>query len=244
MKPCVLIPCYEHGEPLRAVLESLEAYALPCLVVDDGSGPETQARLDAIARDLPFVTVKRLGPNRGKGAALKDGFRWAASLGFTHAVCLDADGQHDATAVPRFLEAMRKEPDALVLGEPIFDSSAPRARIWARQLSRAAVWIATLSLEIRDPLCGMRGIPLAAALRVMRGAEVGNRMEFDPEFAVRAVFEGVPIRNLPVRVVYPVGGLSHFDVGRDFPVMGATYLRLWLGALTRVPQLLRRRGER
>jgi glycosyltransferase involved in cell wall biosynthesis len=244
MKPCVLIPCYEHGEPLRAVLESLEPYALPCLVVDDGSGARTLARLDAIARDLPFVRVQRFSPNRGKGAVLKDGFRWAASLGFTHAVCLDADGQHDATAVPRFLDAMRKEPDALVLGEPIFDASAPRARIWARQLSRAAVWIATLSLEIRDPLCGMRGIPLAAALRVMRGADVGNRMEFDPKFAVLCVFDAMPIRNLPVRVVYPVGGLSHFDVGRDFPVMGATYLRLWLGMLARAPALLRRRGTR
>jgi glycosyltransferase involved in cell wall biosynthesis len=244
MKPCVLIPCYEHGEPLRAVLESLEPYALPCLVVDDGSGPETQARLDAIARDLPFVRIARFAPNRGKGAVLKEGFRWAASLGFTHAVCLDADGQHDASAVPEFLEAMRKDPEALVLGDPIFDASAPRARIWARQLSRAAVWLATLSFEIRDPLCGMRGIPLAAALRVMQAADVGTRMEFDPKFAVLCVFDGVPIRNVRVHVVYPVGGLSHFDVGRDFPVMGATYLRLWLGMLSRAPALLRRRGER
>jgi hypothetical protein len=106
------------------------------------------------------------------------------------------------------------------------------------------VWIATLSLEIRDPLCGMRGIPLAAALRIMRSADVGERMEFDPEFATRAVFEGVPIRNVPVNVVYPKDGVSHFDVGRDFPVMGATYVKLWLGMLARAPRLLaRRRGE-
>lgn len=244
MKPCVLIPCYEHGAPLRKVLESLEPFALPCLVVDDGSGPETLAQLDRIARELPFVRVQRLAPNRGKGAALKAGFRWAAELGYTHALCLDADGQHDVNAVPLFLDAMRKEPDALVLGQPIFDESAPRSRLWARQLSRAAVWIATLSLEIRDPLCGMRGIPLEAALRVTRSAEVGDRMEFDPEFAVRAVFEGVPIRNVPVKVVYPTNGLSHFDVGRDFPAMGATYLRLWLGMLARVPQLLARRSAK
>ena len=244
MKVCALIPCYEHGAPLRAVLESLAPWKLDCLVVDDGSGPDTLAQLDRIARDLPFVRIERLTPNRGKGAALKAGFRWAESLGYTHALCLDADGQHDALAVPRFLEAMRKDPEALVLGDPIFDHTAPRSRIWARQLSRVAVWIATLSLEIRDPLCGMRGIPLAAALRIMRSAEVGDRMEFDPEFAARAVFEGVPIRNVQVNVVYPKGGVSHFDVGRDFPVMGATYLRLWLGMLARAPRLLaRRRGE-
>ncbi|MFI5315839.1 MAG: glycosyltransferase family 2 protein [Myxococcota bacterium] len=239
-----MIPCFEHGEPLRAVIESLVRYDLPCLVVDDGSGPKTQAVLAELARAHDFVRVRRLASNRGKGVALKLGFELAAGLGFTHAVCLDADGQHDATAVPRFLEAMRKEPDALVLGDPIFDESAPRSRIWARQLSRAAVWIATLSFEIRDPLCGMRGVPLAAALRVMKLDPLGARMEFDPEFAVRSVFEGVPIRNLPVRVVYPSDGLSHFDVGRDFPVMGATYLRLWRDMLARAPALRRRRGVR
>ena len=240
MKPCVLIPCYDHGEPLRAVLEAIALYELPCLVVDDGSGAETQARLEAIGRELPFVRVHRLPENRGKGAAMREGFLWAASLGYTHAVTLDADGQHEVATIPLFLEAMRKDPEALVLGEPVFDESAPRSRIWARQLSRIAVWIATLSFEIRDPLCGMRGIPLQGALRVMRETHVGPRMEFDPEFAVRCVFLGMPIRNIPVRVVYPPNGLSHFDVGRDFPVMGATYLDLWRGMLSRIPQLLRR----
>jgi len=239
MKVCALIPCYEHGKPLCAVLESLAPFELPCLVIDDGSGPDTQERLDAIERELPFVRVQRLPVNRGKGAALKQGFVLAADLGFTHAVTLDADGQHEVGKVPDFLDAMRKEPDALVLGEPIFDASAPRSRIWARQLSRVAIWVATLSFEVRDPLCGMRAFPIALALEVAR-AGVGDRMEFDPEFAARAVFAGAPVRNVPVRVVYPPGGLSHFDVRRDFPVMGATYLRLWGGMLARSPQLLRR----
>jgi len=242
MKPCFLIPCYDHGAPLRGVLESLEGYTLPCLVIDDGSGADTLAHLDAIERELPFVRVVRLAPNRGKGAALCTGYRLAAELGFTHAVHLDADGQHDAGAVPRLLEAMRKEPDALVLGEPIFDSSAPRSRLWARKLSVVAVWIATLSRDIRDPLCGMRGVPLDAALRVLARGPVGPRMEFDPEFAVRCVFEGVPIAGVPVAVSYPVGGVSHFDVRRDFPVMGRTYLRLWGEMLRRAPQLLRARA--
>jgi glycosyltransferase involved in cell wall biosynthesis len=242
MKPCALIPCYEHGAPLRGVLESIAPFALPCLVVDDGSGPDTLARLDAIERELPFVRVERLAGNRGKGAALKRGFRLAADLGFTHVITLDADGQHEVAKIPAFLEAMRKDPDALVLGDPVFDESAPRSRIWARQLSRIAIWVATLSFEVRDPLCGMRGFPIALALEVAR-AGVGNRMEFDPEFAARAVFAGAPVRNIPVRVVYPPNGLSHFDVGRDFPVMGATYVRLWLGMLARAPQLLRRRSD-
>ncbi|HTO52965.1 MAG TPA: glycosyltransferase family 2 protein [Myxococcota bacterium] len=236
----MLIPCYEHGEPLRAVLEAIAPHGLPCLVIDDGSGPETLRRLDAIERELPFVRVRRLPQNRGKGVALKEGFALCASLGFTHAITLDADGQHETDAIPRFLEAMRKDPDALVLGEPIFDDSAPRSRIWARQLSRVAIWIATLSFDVRDPLCGMRGIPIDGALQVVQRSHVGDRMEFDPEFAGRWAFAGGAFRNVPVRVIYPPGGLSHFDVSRDFPVMGATYLNLWGGMLARAPMLLRR----
>jgi glycosyltransferase involved in cell wall biosynthesis len=244
VRACILIPCFEHGAPLRGVLESLAPYALPCLVVDDGSGPATREALTRAERELPNVSVQRLERNEGKGVALAAGYRWAASLGFSHALCMDADGQHDAAAVPAFLDAMQKHPDALVLGKPVFDASAPRARIYARQLSRAAVWLATLSLDIHDPLCGMRGVPLALALRVLAASRLGPRMEFDPEFAVKCVWEGAPVVNVPVGVLYPPGGLSHFDVGRDFPAMGATYLRLWLGMLARAPSLLGARSAR
>jgi glycosyltransferase involved in cell wall biosynthesis len=235
-----LIPCFDHGEPLRSVLESLAIFALPCLVVDDGSAPETRAALARAERELSFVRVQRLPENMGKGIALAEGYRLAAAGGFTHALQLDADGQHDAAAVPDFLEAMQKDPDALVLGQPIFDASAPRARIWARQLSRAAVWLATLSLDVHDPLCGMRGVPLALALRVLDGRPLGPRMEFDPEFAVRCVWAGARVRNVPVRVSYPTGGLSHFEIGRDYPAMAATYAKLWAGMIARAPQLVQR----
>jgi glycosyltransferase involved in cell wall biosynthesis len=235
-----LIPCFDHGEPLRGVLESLAPYALPCLVVDDGSAPATQSALARAERELPFLRVHRLPQNCGKGVALATGYRLAAADGFSHALQLDADGQHDVSAVPDFLEAMQKDPDAIVLGQPVFDASAPRARIWARQLSRAAVWLATLSLDIHDPLCGMRGVPLALALRVLAAGKLGPRMEFDPEFAVRCAWAGARVRNVPVRVSYPQGGLSHFDIGRDYPAMAATYARLWAGMLARAPQLLMR----
>jgi len=244
MRACLLIPCFDHGVPLRGVLESLAHYALPCRVVDDGSAPATQDALARAERELPFVRVHRLPQNSGKGVALATGYRLAAAEGFSHALQLDADGQHDASAVPAFLEAMQKDPEALVLGQPIFDASAPRARIWARQLSRAAVWLATLSLDIHDPLCGMRGVPLALALRVLDSGRLGPRMEFDPEFAARCVWAGARVLNVPVGVSYPTGGLSHFDIGRDYPAMGATYVRLWLGMLARAPRLLRARGAR
>jgi glycosyltransferase involved in cell wall biosynthesis len=244
VKACLLIPCFDHGVPLRGVLESLAPYALRCWVIDDGSAAPTIALLARAERELPNVSVHRLPANRGKGVALAAGYRLAAAEGFTHALQLDADGQHDVGAVPAFLEAMQKNPDAIVLGYPIFDESAPLSRIWARQLSRAAVWLATLSLDIHDPLCGMRGVPLALALRVLDAHAHGPRMEFDPEFAVTCAWAGAPVENVPVRVSYPTGGLSHFDVVRDYPAMAATYARLWAGMLSRAPGLLRAKASR
>jgi glycosyltransferase involved in cell wall biosynthesis len=235
MTPSFLIPCFEHGRPLRGVLESLAPFGLRCIVVDDGSGEATRAQLADAARALPFVRVAYLPENRGKGAALSRGFERAAEEGSSHVVMLDADGQHDAAAVPRFLAAMEREPTALVLGRPVFDASAPRSRLWARQLSRWSVWAATRSLAIADPLCGMRGVPVALALRVIRSAALGPRMEFDPEFAVRCQWMGAPIVNLDVRVVYPPDGLSHFRVGRDFAALTRTYARLITTSARRRP---------
>jgi len=240
VRPCLLIPCFDHGVPLRGVLESLAPFGLRCLVIDDGSAEPTQALLARAQRELGFVRVERLAENRGKGVALAAGYRLAASEGFTHALQLDADGQHDVAAVPAFLDAMQKTPEAIVLGQPVFDESAPLARIWARKLSVGAVWLATLSREIHDPLCGMRGVPLELALRVLGEHAHGPRMEFDPEFAVRCVWAGAPVVNVPVRVSYPTNGLSHFDVARDYPAMAATYARLWTGMLARAPRLLAR----
>jgi predicted LPLAT superfamily acyltransferase len=207
-------------------LATLERFHLPCIVVDDGSGPETQAALASARAEMPWVSVHRLAQNSGKGAALMAGYQVAASRGFTHALQLDADGQHDTDAVPLLLAAMERKPEALVLGRPIFDASAPRSRLLGRKLSIWSVWAATRSFAIKDPLCGMRGIPLALALRVMASAELGRRMEFDPEFAVRCVWGGAEVVSVDVNVVYPQGGLSHFRGAADSRALSRTYARL------------------
>ncbi len=241
MKPWLVIPCFDHGEPLRAVLASLAGYGVPALVVDDGSGPATRETLAGLAAEHPWVLVHRLAQNRGKGAAAAAGFRLAAARGATHALQLDADGQHDATDVPRFLDAMAKHERALVLGAPVFDASVPRSRLYGRQISRVLVWLFTLSFQIRDPLCGFRGVPLAPALRLLDRMRIGERMDFDPELAVRLYWEGLEIVSLSTRVRYPPGGLSHFDVVWDDLRLARLYLRLAAGTLVRAPRLLARR---
>jgi glycosyltransferase involved in cell wall biosynthesis len=241
LTPWLVIPCYDHGEALCGVVAALARFGLPALAVDDGSGPATQAILEGLAARHPWLELHRHAENRGKGRALATGYRLAAARGATHALQLDADGQHDLSDVPRFLEAMAKRPEALVLGVPVFDASVPKSRLYGRQLSRALVWLLTLSFEVRDPLCGFRGVPLAPTLRLLERVRLGARMDFDPELVVRLVWEGLEVVSLPTRVRYPEGGLSHFDVVADDLRLAWLYLRLAGGLLPRAPGLLARR---
>ncbi len=205
MNPCAVIPVLDHGAEVRRVLDALAPSGLPCILVDDGSGEDSRSAIEQLARELPWVERLRHERNAGKGAALETGFRHAARAGYTHAVQLDADGQHDAADAPRFVDAMKRKPEALVLGTPVFDASVPRVRLYGRQLSRGLVWLLTLSFEIEDPLCGFRGVPLGPALEVLDAGGVGRHMEAEPGLAVRLLWRGVPVVNVPTRVVYPPG---------------------------------------
>jgi hypothetical protein len=137
---------------------------------------------------------------------------------------------------------MEREPRALVLGAPRFDATAPRSRLYGRQLSRLMVWLATLSFDVEDPLCGFRGIPLAETLAVLAAAPTGDHMEFDPELVILLHRAGVPVRNVPTRVVYRRGGLSHFDAVRDNARLSSVYARSLGVMLARLPGSLLGRG--
>lgn len=244
MKPCLLIPVYEHGAEVGEVLKGLAPTGLRCLVVDDGSGEPTRAALDELASANPWIELYRRTENGGRGAALRDGYRLAGRLGFTHVLQLDADGQHDPRDVARLLEAARAHPDALVLGRPIFDASAPALRLHARKLSQGLVWLETLSFAIRDPLCGFRCFPLRTTLRLIDRTPMGDRMDFDPEIAVRLHWAGLRIVSVPTRVVYREGGVSHYDVVFDTWLIARAHARLVAGMLVRAPLLLGRRFAR
>jgi glycosyltransferase involved in cell wall biosynthesis len=244
-RPCVVVPVYDHARALPALVAALRPLGLTCWLVDDGSGPEcARAVAEAAAADPAWLRHLRLDPNQGKGAAVLAGFRAALAEGFTHAVQIDADLQHRPADIPRFVAASRRHPDAVVCGAPQFDASIPAARYWGRWLTHVLVWVETLSLDIRDSMCGFRLYPLAAAVALDDRAPVGRRMQFDTDAVVRLHWAGVPVLNEPTPVTYPADGVSHFAMVADNRRMVALHLRLLAGMLVRAPRLLARRLRR
>lgn len=241
MNPCTLITIYDNPDTIRDVVKGLAPLGLPCLIVDDGSAAPTVAALEAVREEFPFVQVRAHPRNAGRGAALKTGYRWAHAEGYSHALQLDADDQHDPRSAPDFLAVSRRYPEALVLGDPIFDDGAPRSRLYGRLISRFWVWVDSWSFDVHDPLCGMRCVPLAAAVALLDREPMGDFMDFDPELTVRMQWLGVPIENVPTVVRYFEGGVSHFRMVRDNLRLSSCYARLFFGMLRRSPRLVGRK---
>ena len=239
--PCCVVPIYEHGATIGALIEALAAHRLPIYIVDDGSGAATQAELERLRREFPLVRLARLPRNQGKGAAVMHGLRQARAHGMTHALTLDADGQHDPRDVPRFIERAAARPHTVICGQPIFDQSVPKARLYGRYLTHFWVWIETLSFSIKDSLCGFRLYPLAAACELIDQVAIPRRMDFDTAIAVHLAWRGLPIENLATHVVYPPGGISHFRMLHDNLRLTLMHALLVLGMLVRLPLLLKRK---
>jgi glycosyltransferase involved in cell wall biosynthesis len=239
-----VIPVYNHPATIAAMVAAVHGCGLHCVLVDDGSEPGCAAVLDALAAGRADVTLVRLPVNQGKGGAMMAGLREAHRLAYSHALQIDADGQHDVADIPRFLALSRQHPRAVVCGNPIYDHSVPKGRLYGRYLTHVWVWINTLSLAIRDSMCGFRVYPLHDAVAVINAAHLGRRMDFDPEIMVRLHWRGVPLVNQPTRVAYPEGGVSHFRALQDNWLISRMHARLFLGMCWRLPVLLWRKLAR
>jgi glycosyltransferase involved in cell wall biosynthesis len=241
-KAALVVPCYDHERAIGPMVAALKPLGLHCFVVDDGSGEACRRVLAGLAqREASWVTLCTHAVNQGKGGAVMTGCDAALAAGYTHAVQIDADGQHSADDVPRLLALARAQPEAMVTGYAQYDASVPRSRLYGRYLTHVWVWINTLSLQIRDSMCGLRVYPLAAACPIWRHHAVGRRMEFDSEILVRLSWSGVPVRSIPVPVRYPTDGVSHFDLLMDNVRISYMHARMFFGMLLRLPQLLARR---
>jgi len=242
LKACFVIPYFNHPTTIANVVASVKPLGLPCYVVDDASGDASQPVLSAMAKaEAQWVTVLKHDVNRGKGAAVITGCEAARAAGFTHAVQIDADGQHTSADVPKLLELARRNPNALITGTPVYDDSVPRSRFYGRYVTHVWVWINTLSLRVPDTMCGLRVYPLDVVSNIWNATRIGQRMDFDTEIVVRLVWAGGEVIGLPTRVTYPADGVSHFDVWRDNVRISSMHARLFVGMLWRSPYLIARR---
>ncbi len=233
----VLIPSYNTGPKLLETVEEARRFWKPVWVVVDGSSDGSEERLCRRAEDDPGLRVLSLSRNHGKGAAILHGLREAAKLGFTHALTMDADGQHPASAIPEFQAASAASPDAMVLGLPIFDRSAPPLRVGGRKISNWLARIETLGGDVGDVLFGFRVYPILPLLEVMESCRTMRRFDFDPEAVVRLLWKGVAPVHLPARVRYfspQEGGVSQFRYLRDNLLLARMHVRFLAGLLPRL----------
>jgi glycosyltransferase involved in cell wall biosynthesis len=240
----VVIPSYNPGPQVYATVRAARAAWSPVWVVVDGSDDGTRDGLQAMARADPGLRVLVLEQNSGKGAAVLHALREADAQGFSHALTLDADGQHPAGSIADFMRASQDNPAAMVLGVPQFDASAPALRVKGRRISNWWANLETLWCGIQDSLFGFRVYPVRALLEVMQAGRWMRRFDFDPEAAVRLAWRGVPPLNVaaPVRYLRPEeGGVSHFRYWRDNVLLTWMHFRLMLGFLARLPWLAARR---
>jgi len=243
----VLIPSYNPGKKVYETVEAARAQWEPVWVVVDGSTDDTAAGLQERARSDPGLRVLVRQRNGGKGAAVLDGMLEAGSCGFTHVLTMDSDGQHPADRIPAFMSASVANPAAMVLGEPVFDASAPSLRVRGRKVSNWWANLETLWAGIHDSLFGFRVYPIEPLVREMQARRWMRRFDFDVEAVVRLSWQGLPAVNLPAAVRYfrpEEGGVSHFNYWRDNVLLSSMHARLFGGFILRLPLLLARRFTR
>jgi glycosyltransferase involved in cell wall biosynthesis len=243
----VLIPSYNPGRKVFETVRGAREQWNPVWVVVDGSSDGTAEALQAMAKEDEGLRVLVRPKNGGKGAAVLDGMVEALREGYTHALTMDSDGQHPPDRIPAFMAASAARPDAMVLGVPVFDASAPSVRVKGRRISNYWARLETLGVGIQDSLFGFRVYPVKPLVRIMREHFWMRRFDFDVEIVVRLSWSGIEAINLPAAVRYfrpEEGGVSHFNYLRDNMLLTSMHIRLFAGFLLRLPLLLGRRATR
>jgi len=226
------------------VLSRVDHFQIPTVVVDDGSSATSYTQVQALVRNHTGTTLLRHELNQGKGESVQSALRYAANAGYTHAIQLDADGQHCIEDLPRMIDLMRVSPTAIVCGLPQFDHSIPAVRFYAKKMTDWWVNLQTLSRDIADSMCGYRGYPLEKTVNILNrysANSIGRGMDFDVGMIVHACWEGVPVRYFRTRVIYPDDGVSHFHYVRDNIAMTRMHFSLAIAMPGRIPALISRR---
>lgn len=209
---CVIIPTYNNVKTIGKVIADVLKRCGQVIVVDDGSTDGTSAEIRSLSSRITIVAYQ---PNRGKGHALVAGFRKAKEMGFTHAITIDADGQHFADDIPVFINELENHRDAIVVGaRNLTEENMPRGNTFANKFSNFWFRLQT-GINLQDTQSGYRLYPISA-LRGLRF--ITSRYEAELELLVFSAWAGTPIVSVPVRVYYPPADerVSHFRPIYDF----------------------------
>ncbi len=208
---CVIVPTYNNAKTLKRVLVSILGHVSDSdvIVVNDGSTDETAD----ILSEFPRIDTVHFSENAGKGVALRTGLRKATERGYKYAITIDSDGQHFPSDIPGFIEALATEGDALLIGgRNMMQEGVPRKSSFGNRFSNFWFWFET-GIRLTDTQSGFRLYPLEQIPKKY----FTRKFEFEIEIIVRAAWKGVPVKNIPIQVLYdPAERVSHFRPFRDF----------------------------
>jgi glycosyltransferase involved in cell wall biosynthesis len=211
LKCCVIIPTYNNGQTLGTVIRDVSKYTSHIIIVNDGSTDATPELL----KDFPQYDIVSYMPNKGKGMALREGMRYALEKGYAYAITIDSDGQHFADDIPVFIEAIEKEPGALLVGaRNLNQENMPRKNTFGNKFSNFWFMLET-GISLPDTQSGYRLYPL----NKLKGIRYfSSKYEFEIEVMVKAAWKGVKVMPVNIRVFYAEKGkrISHFRPFKDF----------------------------
>jgi len=207
---CISIPTYNNEKTLRRVIDGVLEYTDHVIVVNDGATDTTPL----ILKDYPGIKAIHLPENRGKGNALKTGFREAEKLGYNYAITIDSDGQHYPDDIPVFVKALVEEnQEVLLIGNRnMSQDGIPKKSSFGNRFSNFWFWFET-GIKLQDTQSGYRLYPLHTIPRKY----FTPKFEFEIEIIVRTAWRHIPVKNVPVKVLYdPAERVSHFRPFKDF----------------------------
>ncbi|GHF97152.1 glycosyltransferase family 2 protein [Thalassotalea marina] len=243
MRYCFVIPNYNHVACIDSLISALTAFELPIIMVNDASDETVKQQLVAIEGSTPSLTLLHHDVNQGKGGAVQTGLKYALANGFDYAIQVDADGQHCLDDITRLLTLSHQHPEDVISGKPVYDDSIPKHRYWARYITHFWVIVETLSLQLKDTMCGFRVYPLKPSVALINQVNIGKRMDFDIEILVRLYWRGTNTQFIDTKVIYPEAGTSHFRAFEDNVRISWMHTKLCFGMLLRLPKLLFRRSK-
>lgn len=212
-KPIIVIPFYNHFEQFLSFYPLVERKGIPIVVINDGSNCEQSKKISELCKLRGFFYLENKR-NEGKGYSVITALNWALDNGFSHALQIDADGQHCADDIDIFITKSKENTEAIICGNPVYDASAPKSRLKGREITKFWVKLETCNVDIGDSLCGFRVYPLPRVKPLLSSLKF-MRMGFDTEGIVKFVWDGIKVINVPTKVIYPKDGLSHFRVIYD-----------------------------